>query len=113
MSLILSRVFGSSSQRTQMSVQQLVQMQHAQQAAAGTAPRSYPEQAGSRSAKIFDLRHSKYTTFDGTPSKHDDWVFSFKRAIRSSHCDAYKMLVHVERATDEFQEDVVDPQLEG
>ena len=34
-------------------VQQLVQLQHAQQAAAGT---SYPELAGLRSAKIFDLR---------------------------------------------------------
>ena len=50
-------------------VQQLVQRQHAQQAAAGTAPPSYPEQAGLRSAKIFDLRHLKYTTFDGTPSR--------------------------------------------
>ena len=29
------------------------------------------------------------------------------------NCDAHKMLVHVERATDEFQEDVVDPQFEG
>ena len=55
----------------------------------------------------------KYTTFDGTPSKCDDWAFSFERAIRSSNCDAYKMLVHVERATDEFREDVVDPQFEG
>ena len=94
-------------------VQQLVQLQHAQQAAAGTASPSYPEQAGLRSAKIFDLRHLKYTTFDCTPSKYDDWAFSFKRAIRSSNCDAYKMLVHVERATDEFREDVVDPQFEG
>ena len=94
-------------------VQQLVHMHHAHPAAAGTAPPSYPEQAGSRSAKIFDCRHLKYTTFDGTPSKYDDWAFSFKRAIRSSNCDAYKMLIHVERATDEFQEGVVDPQFEG
>ena len=94
-------------------VQQLVQLQHAQQAAAGTASPSFPEQAGLWSAKIFDLRHLKYTTFDGTPSKYDDWAFSFERAIRSSNCDAYKMLVHVERATDEFREDVVDPQFEG
>ena len=57
--------------------------------------------------------HLKYTTFDGTPSKCDDGAFSFKRAIRSSICDAYKMLVHVERATDEFQKDVVHPQFEG
>ena len=63
--------------------------------------------------KIFDLRHLQHTTFDGTPSKYDDWAFSFKRAIRSSYCDAYKMLVHVERVTDEVQEDVVDPQFEG
>ena len=94
-------------------VQQLVQLQHAQQAAAGTASPSFPEQVGLRSAKIFDLRHLKYTTFDGTPSKYDDWAFSFKLATRSSNCDAYKMLVHVERATDEFREDVVDPQFEG
>ena len=79
-------------------VQQLVQLQHAQQAAGGTASPSYPEQAGLRSAKIFDLRHFKYTTFGRTPSKYDDWAFSFKRAIRASTCDAYKMLVHVERA---------------
>ena len=94
-------------------VQQLIQFQHANQAAAGTASPSYPEQAGFRSAKIFDLRHLKYTTFDGTPSTYDDWAFSFKRAIRSSNCDAYKMLVQVERVTDEFREDVVDPQFEG
>ena len=60
-----------------------------------------------------NLKHLKYTTFDGIPSKYDDWAFSFKRAIRSSNCDAYTMLVHVERATDEFQEDVVDPQFES
>ena len=94
-------------------IQQLVQLQHAQQAAAGTASPSYPEQAGLRSAKIFDLMHLKYTTFDGPPSKYDDGAFSLKRAIRSSNCDAWKMLVRVERATDEFQEDVVDPQFEG
>ena len=33
--------------------------------------------------------------------------------MRSSNCDAYKMLVHVERATDEFQEGVVDPQFKN
>ena len=85
-------------------VQQLVQLQHAQQAAAGTVSPSNPEQAGLRSAKIFDLRHLKFTTFDGTPSKYDDWVFSFKRGF-ASNCDAHKMLVYVERATDEFREE--------
>ena len=90
-------------------VQQLVQLQHAQQAAAGTP--SYPEQAGLRSAKIFDFEALEVHDFRWP--KYDDWAFNFKRAIRSSNCDAYTMLVHVERATDEFQEDVVDPQFEG
>ena len=27
-------------------------------------------------------------------SKYEDWAFSFKRAVRSSNCDAHKMLVH-------------------
>ena len=35
-------------------VQQLVQLQHAQQAAAGTASPSHPEQAAFHSARIFD-----------------------------------------------------------
>ena len=77
-------------------VQQVGEMQHAQQVAAGTALPSHPEQAGLRCAKNFDLRHLMYTTFDSTPSKYDDWAFSFKRAIRSSNCDACKMLVYEE-----------------
>ena len=50
-----------------------------------------------RIAKVFDLRHLKYTIFDNTPWKYDDWAFSFKWAIRSANCDAYKLLTHVER----------------
>ena len=65
-------------------------------------------------AQCEDLRFEALEVHDlRTPSKYDDWAFSFKRAIRSSNCDGYKMLVHVERATDEFRKDVVDPQLGG
>ena len=38
------------------------QMQQVHEAGVGSAPPSHPEQAGLRSAKIFDLRHLKNTT---------------------------------------------------
>ena len=79
----------------------MAQIQLAQQASVGSAPSSRQEQAGLRTAKVFDLRHLKYTIFDDTPRKYDDWAFSFKRAIRSANCDAYKLLTRVERETDD------------
>ena len=46
-------------------VQQLVQLQHAQQAAAGTASPSYPEQAGLRGiAQCKDLRFEALEVHD-------------------------------------------------
>ena len=49
------------------------------------------------SSKVLEMRYLKYTIFEGVSSKYDDWAFSFKRAIRSVNCDAYDLLVHVER----------------
>ena len=85
-------------------VTQMVQLQQAQQASVGSAPSSRQEQAGLRTAKVFDLSHLKYTMFDNTPWKYDDWGCSFKRAILSANCDAYKLLTHVERESDDVGE---------
>ena len=41
-------------------------------------------------------------------SKYDDRAFSFKRAIRSVNCDAYDLLVHVERSTRDVDEEEMD-----
>ena len=94
-------------------VHQLAQMQQAQQAAAGTALPSGSEQAGLHSVRVSDLKHLKYTTFDGTPSKYDDWAFNLKRAIRLAESDACKLLLHVERATNEVPRDHMDALFEG
>ena len=59
-----------------------------------------PQMAGAAvgtSTKVLDMRYLKYTIFEGVSSKYDDWAFSFKRGIRSVNCDAYDLLVHVER----------------
>ena len=86
----------------------MAQMQQAQQASPATAPASSTGPTGSRNTKIIDPRHLKFTTFDGTPSKYDDWAFSFKRAIRSANCEAYKLLTQVERETKEVNEDEME-----
>ena len=79
------------------------QMQQMHQAGVGSAPSSCLELAGFGNAKVLDLRHLKYTIFDGTPSKYDDWTFRFQRAIRSASCDAHKLLTHVEREPDDVR----------
>ena len=93
-------------------VNQMAQL-HAQQTNVGTAPTSSTGPTRSRDTRIIDSRHLRYTVFDGTHSKYDDWAFSFKRAIRSASCEAYKLLACVERETVEVREDEMELEYEG
>ena len=59
-----------------------------------------PQMAGAAvgtTTKVLDMRYLKYTIFEGVSSKYDDWAFTFNQVIRSVNCDAYDLLVHVER----------------
>ena len=54
------------------------------------------------------MRYLKYSIFEGVSSKSDDWAFSFNWAILSVNCDAYDLLVHVERLTRDVDEEEMD-----
>ena len=60
-----------------------------------------------RSPRCTDAATDAATITDSCqrPSKYDDWTFCFKRTIRSASCDAYKLLTHAERETDDVRED--------
>ena len=76
-------------------MQQVIQVHQPQMTAVATG--TPIGQADSRVARVLDMRYLKYTVFEGVSLRYDDWAFSFKRAVRSVNCDAYDLLVHVER----------------
>ena len=94
-------------------VRQLVQMQHAQQAASRHRSSVISGAGGiAQCEDTFDLRHLKYTTFDGTPMtiglSASTGPFD-RQKVTHTLDDAYTWSVPL----DEFQEDIVDPQFEG
>ena len=58
--------------------------------------------------KVLEMRYLKYTIFEDVSSKYDGWALSFKRATRSVNCDAYDLLVLVERWTRDVDEQEMD-----
>ena len=59
---------------------------------------------GHHSRKKLETKYMKLNDFDGDPANWSDWVFAFKRTVRSADKETYDLMEKVERATSDFDE---------
>ena len=65
------------------------------------------DRSGKGKRRVLDIKPGRVPEFHGVHSEFDEWAFSFKRTIRATSLEAYKLMVKVESLST-VDEDEID-----
>ena len=63
--------------------------------------------------KRLELKNMKTVDFGGEKDKWDEWAFNFTSGIRAQNSEFYKHMIKAEEDKDDFNEENLDPRIEG